>query len=289
MAKEGILHNLSHIKPDYIMAFQLGLALIIAIFVPPYFTTGHAQTQSFYNYMQAIPAGSVFVMDSSSQTVSNDVAVLLNAMPTFIHIWKLPLKVIVVSTHGAAGPVNVASLMRLMPAQYKALKTYGVDWIWLGYNPGFETNIAAFASNIRQAYPVDVYGVPLDNYPIMANIHDAYDFKALNFETSNQEIMAAYVRIFGVIYHVPMVRIIGTTAWASCGPYVPTYMPVYFFSSWLVEYEALIGYNGLNMMTYGADVYFSISLVSIVAIQNIAWFLERQKMKAEGKVVPKWI
>ncbi len=296
MSNKNILDSLRNIKPNYIHAYSLALALFIAVAVPSFPTTVHPEVQAFYNYMEAIPPGSVFVMDSSSQSVSTEMSVFL-ALAKWIHIWKLPLKVIVVSTHGAAGPLNVASVMRIMPEQYKKLKTYGVDWVWLGYNPGFETNIAAFASDIRKTYPVDVYGTPLDQIPMMATgnpktggpINSAWDFYALNFDTSNQEIMAAYVRIFGEIYNVPIVREIGTTAWASCGPYIPRYMPVWFFSSWVVEYEALLGFKGLNMMTYSADVFFSMSLVGIVLIQNLAWYLNRRKMKLEGKVVPKWM
>lgn len=276
-----------NLPPNFINALSITLFILFALFVPSFPTTVHKEVQAYYDWHEAIPPGSVYVMDSSSQSVVSDINQKF-AVSRYIHLWRLPIKIIVVSTHGAAGPLNVATMLRQMPESVKELKTYGVDWVWLGYNPGYETNIATFASDIRTAYPVDYYGTPLDEIPMMQDIYNAHDFYAVNFVTSNQEMMSAYVRIFGEVYNVPIVRMIGTMAWSSCSIYIPQYMPVWFFTVWLVEYEALLDYPGLNMMTYSMQAWYSLLLVVLIAVGNLAWFIKRQQLKAAGRRIEKW-
>ena len=60
-------------------------------------------------------------------------------------------------------------------SEYFATKEYGVDYVYLGYYTGGEAAIAQLASDIRTVYPKDAYGTPLDEIPMMQDIHDWQD------------------------------------------------------------------------------------------------------------------
>ena len=56
-----------------------------------------------------------------------------------------------------------------------ANKVYGEDYVFLGYITGGESAIAQLASNIRSVYPVDHFGTPLDQIPMMQGVNTHED------------------------------------------------------------------------------------------------------------------
>jgi len=52
-----------------------------------------------------------------------------------------------------------------------ANKEYGVDYVFLGYITGGESAIAQLASDMRSIYPVDHFGTPLDDIPMMQDVN----------------------------------------------------------------------------------------------------------------------
>ena len=60
-----------------------------------------------------------------------------------------------------------------------AQKVYGEDYVFLGYITGGESAIAQLASNIRDVFPTDHYGTPLDEIPMMKNVNSWQDISGV--------------------------------------------------------------------------------------------------------------
>jgi len=55
----------------------------------------------------------------------------------------------------------------------------GVNWVNLGYIPGGESAVAAFANDIRSVVSKDYFGTPIDEIPLMKDVNDATAFAAV--------------------------------------------------------------------------------------------------------------
>ncbi|MCU0607067.1 MAG: hypothetical protein MUF78_06535 [Candidatus Edwardsbacteria bacterium] len=57
---------------------------------------------------------------------------------------------------------------------------YGRDYVFLGYKPGTAIVMMSIGENIRQAYPADAYGTPLDSLPMMRDVRNYADIPLVN-------------------------------------------------------------------------------------------------------------
>jgi len=56
-----------------------------------------------------------------------------------------------------------------------ATKTYGEDYVLLGYMTGGESVVAQLASDIKSVFPQDAFGTPYDDIPMLANVNNHAD------------------------------------------------------------------------------------------------------------------
>lgn len=57
-------------------------------------------------------------------------------------------------------------------SDYFAGKTYGEDWVFLGYIAGGASAVAQLATDFRSIYPTDNFGNDLDDLPAMQGVND---------------------------------------------------------------------------------------------------------------------
>ena len=55
-------------------------------------------------------------------------------------------------------------------------KEYGVDWVHLGFSPGWEAAVAAFAQDTNEVYSTDFYGDSIAGMPLMQEARSHEDF-----------------------------------------------------------------------------------------------------------------
>lgn len=58
-------------------------------------------------------------------------------------------------------------------------KDYGEDYISLGFRPGYIAVMVGLGKEIRDFFPVDSRGVPVDSFPMMRDIHNYGDIELL--------------------------------------------------------------------------------------------------------------
>ena len=65
--------------------------------------------------------------------------------------------------------------LRQTCAEDFATKTYGEDYVLLGYMTGGESVVAQLASDIKSVFPQDAFGTPYDDIPMLANVANHAD------------------------------------------------------------------------------------------------------------------
>jgi len=200
------------------------------------------------------------------------------SVATMKHILEKDVKFIVVS-FWTEGPLVFDTLLgQVDPADYG--KIYGEDWIRLGYLPGGETAMGAFATSFQNTVPRDyVEGNSLDSFPIMADIKSAEDIDLIiSFETGTPGT-PEWLRQWNTPYGVPQIT-------GCIGVSVPGIIP-YLNSGQLsallpgltvsAEYEVLLNKPGLAVAGVDAVSTSHLLVVMLVIVGNITYFLTKEE------------
>jgi hypothetical protein len=243
-----------------------------------------AQVADYYSFIENIPDGSVFLLSSSSN-LATTIALRANQLILWQHLFLKPNIKLLIYSLTSTGAVNVEGILRLMPQSVKSQKTYGVDYVVLGYIPGDEIGLASIFSNIRSAITEDYYGNPLDSLPMMTSghpdtagpINDATAYYACYPTHFSATFIEAYVRVAGETWGVQIVKPnMGLQAWGFNAPFIPRYITHYYLTDRHVEYEYLVGIPGINMAYYSARFYFSLFFVGLIVVLNVAIYMEQR-------------
>jgi hypothetical protein len=279
----GALNFILNLPRRPLFAFFIIFSILMAWSPIAFPTIAHQDVIDFYNFVEAIPAGSVVAVDWSSNILSKTQVLLLPTYLYLAHLFALPdIKILAFST-STPGPVNWELMyQRILPGPRKAAKPYGESLVYLGYIPGEESAIAAICSDIRSVKTTDYYGTPLDQLPMMMTghpdtggpINDATAYYCVNFNTWNANFIASFARVFGDAWGVPIV-LPGIAAWEVHGPYVPMYIKQYFMFPWLVEYEVIIGYLGITGIQYSTQAWVSLMMCILWIVMNAAYAMQR--------------
>jgi hypothetical protein len=127
------------------------------------------RVEDAYSMVDSLPAGSVVLvsMDYEPDTMAELQPMSISVLR---HCFRKNLKVIAMTLY-PSGPGLAEPAIRI--AADAEGKTRGLDYTFLGYKSGFQTVMIGIGESIRQQYPVDFYGTPLDSIPVMRGI-DSY-------------------------------------------------------------------------------------------------------------------
>jgi len=259
-------------------------ALIFVLFPQAFPLRVNENVQAYYDFIEAMQPGDVFVYDVSQNIQAREV-VRSSDLYVMAHLWEKPgIKIIAIS-FSAPGPVNWETMQDVLAPSTLKKKTYGVDVVYLGYIPGDQSGIAAFCSNIRSVKTEDYYGTPIDDIPMMTTgnpktggpINDASAFYGCLYTYWNAAMIQAYAQVLGDTWGVPIVRT--SSSWVTDAPYYPRYLRHYIFSAQFVEYESLLlkqyGYIGINQVYYTIQAIGCGLFVGLLIIANIVYWADR--------------
>jgi len=223
-------------------------------------------TQSFYDYVDTLPPGSLilyssqygsagptfqpFAMAFLHHCMMNDLRVI-GVCPCLIFIDWLDLD------FHLAGWID-PGVTKPKPGQAMTNgKTYGVDFAYLGYLPGMEAGFANLAKDSRMVYKLDYYGNDVETLPIMQDFRSAVDIDLLVVLFDYLPMPIAWVRQWR-----PYGVAIGLHHYASPGQYLPYYYAGDYIgiSSDIdggAQYETLVGVPGLAtaLMTLSSTLH----------------------------------
>ncbi|MGI6627765.1 MAG: hypothetical protein ACOX4K_05385 [Bacillota bacterium] len=162
--------------------------------------------------------------------------------------------------------------------------TYGEDYVDLGYVPGGETAMSAFANDIHKTFPVDQYGTPVGEIPLMQSVRTAADITLIISSESGTPGTPELVR---QIQNPFKTDLIGGYA----AQFAPTYMP-YFDSGQIkgllaglrgaAEYELLTAKPGQGSSGFGSVTFAMLTVIAFVILANIVYFTDEKQSSKGG-------
>lgn len=191
------------------------------------------------------------------------------------HLFLKDIKVLLMSVYALGVPIGAMALDEVA-SEYN--KEYGVDYAVLGFKPGLDVVIVAMGAEIRDAFPADYAGIPLDELPVMEAVYNYDDIPLMidlcSGSTLDSWIMFAQAR-FGQ-------RII-----AGCTAVMATSFYPYLNAGQIegligglkgaAEYEKLIDKPGVATSGMPAQSFMHILIIVLVIIGNILYFFQLRR------------
>lgn len=251
------------------------LAILIPLVSPlglPVTVSQH--TKQTYEIVNSLQPGDTVIIDIGiSYSGAGDV--LPQAVAILKHLMSKDVKVIFTGVQMDSSKI----IEDLIKPYEEAGKEYGVDFCNLGYLAGGENAIAAYARDLKKAYPLDFRGNSTDSLPILETVNSAKDANMfIFFSTQNADM---YVRQIAE-YQVPIVGgLIATIA-----PQAEPYLHAGQLKGMLVglrgaaEYESMMGSPGMGLASMDAQSIAHLLIIFFIVIANISYLGTQTKTQS---------
>ncbi|MDI6840364.1 MAG: hypothetical protein QMD71_05910 [bacterium] len=160
-------------------------------------------------------------------------------------------------------------------------KKSGVDYTFLGYQPGASMVVLGIGEDIHKIFPRDYYGVDIDSLPMMQTVKNYNDIPFVVFLTGAGTPWIVYAN---TRYHQKVGGGVTAVMASSFYPYLQTGQLTGMLGGLkgAAEYEELLARNNLSnarrIATIGMDAQSIVHIMMIVFIifGNVAYFIVRK-------------
>lgn len=243
------------------------------------------EARNIYNYVESLSAG-----DAIHLALDYDPSVSAELDPMTLSILKQcfakDIKVIITALH-QFGPALAAERIDTAVARHEALtgekKINGADFAYLGYKPYPVLIILGMGQNYRIPFPRDYYGVPLDSLPMMDDIRNYSDVKAV-INISGTSATDWWISYGNGRYGVPLA--IGVTG-VMATEYYPYLQTDQIFGllgglKGAAEYEMLVNTPGPAVEGMKVQIVAHAIIILFIVIGNIGFFAIRRSEKRKA-------
>jgi hypothetical protein len=284
---ESIYKKLSKLSFIDVRIFYLILLILIAL--PLLFPIGFPisiseGTREFHDYIENLPERSVILYEEDGDAGAF-ASIMAGAVATMNQLLMKKSKIVIIC-FVEDGPMLISNILKSVDQSLLADKKYGDDYVIFGFVPGEETAMAAFASNIYATVPKDIYGTPIEQIPMMNNIHSAKDITLTVSVITRCGWVDVVARQWGATWQTPLVLVVGGGCAPGAMPYKPKYIKALLWGTrGNAEYEILIGKLGEAASSIDSISLIFVLLIITMIIGNIGYFGMRmeEKRKMEEK------
>jgi hypothetical protein len=238
------------------------------------------QALSFYGAIDRLQPGSVvfFTIDGPSAIFAE---IVPQAIAVMKHLVRLPVKIVIGGFVYEEGVPAVEQYV--IPKVDLKGKRYGVDYVNLGFLPGSEASLAAFAADIHRTIPKDYFGTSLNDLPIMANVKTLRDINLVVAITGGN--LPSYLRQWQAPYKVLVCC--GTSS-INITDFLPFYASgqiVGLLNSLVgaAEYETLVKEPGMGIASSDALSLAHLVIIMFVVIGNLGYLVTQATARKEVK------
>lgn len=188
------------------------------------------------------------------------------------HLFQKDVRIVLVSFVQSGPPLEEKAIREINIGDAK----YGEDYVILGFIPGFETGMAAYASNPR-TLKQDYYGTPIEEIPIMKDVQSITDFELYVFGciTWIDPWMRQFSGKLPIILCIDAAGMPLIIPWIGSGQLYSALRG----ARGAAEYCALLGTVGPATMYMDAGSLTGIFALLLVIIGNIIFLRERARRK----------
>ena len=264
-----------------IIFLSVALAVAIPLLRPLGFPVQVSEeVRNFHKELEPLEEGDIILLTFDYE---GDVMAELNPMSEAVlsHIFPKGVRVVALTTY--AGGTGIAERI-LNEAAEKYGKTYGEDYVFLGYNPDWSGTILRLGESFTATYPTDQYGRPTPEIPLMEDV-ETYDDIEMIVSIAGSALSEYWAIWAGGRYGAKVIS--GNTAIQAILIY--PYYQAGQISGFLgglkgaAEYEKLIGQPGMGIRGMDAQSIAHALILVFILIGNIGYFLVRGAQAREKR------
>jgi hypothetical protein len=233
-------------------------------------------TRQYYNFIDDIPAGET-IMFIMGDVVTTRPQLEAATCLTMYMLLENGVKIIALNP-GTESYQMFPDYMARIEGYLGRKIEYGVEFVWLGYVPGGESNTAALFESIREVTNnQDNYGTSLDDIPIMEGIDNGFDFNYVLGNSGAQNYEPMWMRQIVLPYNVKFATVARLGSVASLQLYLATGQLKAISGGLLgsAEMEFMTGHLGLAFGQVIAVSLAGLFFVILVIFGNVFYFLDR--------------
>ncbi len=273
------LKKLEHADKRWVFLL-VALAVLVPLIFPlriPLKTS--APTQAFYDHIERLPEGSMVLL-SSDYDPGSKAELYPMTEATLRHLFRRNLRVVILSLW-PAGPPMVELALEQVLAERGNDKRYGIDWVNLGFKEGREAVMVDMGRSIRETFPVDYGGTPIEELPLMDEVQNYASFPLFINLSVGYPGTKEYVQYAQSRFNLTMIAGAG----AVSVPEYSAYLHSGQLSGMLMgiagcgEYEQLIERPGLALIFMDAQSVGHILIVVLIIVGNVIFFIVRRQEK----------
>ncbi len=257
----------------------MAIAVIIPAIHPFHVKVGVSkEVRSVYNFVDSLKPG-----DTLFLAVDYDPSTLAELQPMTEAIlqqaWGHGARVIVTAL-SQFGPAMTQDILENVAGRMG--KKRDIDYTFLGYKPYPGIVIMSMGSDFRVPFPTDYFGTPLDSIPMMRDLHNYKDVKAVvSFAAGNVADM--WITYGNAKYGVPVALGLTGVMSADYYPYLQTGQVFGLIPGikGAAEYEQLLGKPGMGSRGIPFQVMTHLVILVFMVITNIGYVAQR---RARGRI-----
>ncbi len=261
------------------------LVILLSVLLPTWFPLGleidpTRPTIAAYEAVEKLPEGALILL-SADYGPSTKVELHPVVLATFEQAMKQGKKVVFMALYPEGQALSneaIATISRKYPD-----KTYGVDFVNLGYKAGNEAPLVAMGLDFRSQFPTDYKGTPLSNIPMLSRVTQLRQFDLVASYSAGYPGAMEHIRTTATQYGRPLVVV-------ATAVMTPQYFP-YFESGQIkgmvgglrgaAEYEKLCGIEGTAGAGMDAQSMAHYCIAGLIVLSNLMSFLQWRKQRRE--------
>ncbi len=262
-----------------IIFLSVALAVAIPLLRPLGFPVQVSkEVRDFYRELEPLQAGDIILLTFDYE---GDVMAELNPMSIAVlnHVFPKGVKIVALTTY--AGGTGIAERL-LNDAAEMYGKTYGEDYVFLGYNPDWSGTILRLGESFKATYPTDQYGKPTTEIPLMEEVETYNDIEMI-VSIAGSALSEYWAIWAGGRYGARVIS--GNTAIQAVliYPYYQAGQILGFLGGLkgAAEYEKLIGRPGMGIRGMDAQSVAHALMLVFILVGNIGYFMVRRAQARE--------
>jgi hypothetical protein len=261
------------------------LAIAIAVTIPFFLPLGlpvviTPPVQSLYDAVDELEPNAAPLLLSIDYAPATLPELEPMSMAILRHCFERDVNVFVMTLHPAGYGLAERAVIAAAE-EYDAV--YGEDYAFLGFQPGVSAVILGMGINIRNVFPDDAYGTPIDDLPLMQGVRN-YDDIPLVISLAGWSAAEAWV----YFAHQPYRQIVGAGVTAVMAtdfyPYLNAGQLVGLLGGMrgAAEYEGLIQHPDQGVRGMDSQSVIHLLIIVLIAIGNAAYFISRRGKAPSG-------
>ncbi len=259
----------------------IGIAVTIPFFLPlglPVITT--PPVQSLYDAVDELEPNAAPLLLSIDYAPATLPELEPMSMAILRHCFEKDVDVVVMTLHPAG--YGLAERAVLNAAEEYDV-TYGEDFAFLGFQPGVSAVILGMGINIRNVFPEDAYGTPLDELPLMQGVRN-YDDIPLVISLAGWSAAEAWVYFAYQPYRQTVGAGVTAVMATDFYPYLNAGQLVGLLGGMrgAAEYEGLVQHPDQGTRGMDSQSVIHLLIIVLIAIGNTAYFMARRAKAPSG-------